>query len=296
MKKNVIFETNLSTSLVTNDQKELNESLEITKENLRKSIIKPKLSVYPQIDFKRESLFVQKKDYRKIYLNQSIKNQKKFKYRDNFIKTSRYNCINFLPLSLFHQFKRNANIYFLVIAISQCFPIFSSMHPATALAPLIVVLLVSMAREGIEDYYKHLNDEKENMETVMQYKGGEYKKELSKNLQVGDIIKIEEYNIFPADILILSCSNLNKMAYIETANLDGEKNLKPKFCIGSTFNIFKDANNIVRIRGKILCDKPNSDLNVFNGRIKLTSSIDIAVSIKQLLLKGMNFLLLRNYS
>jgi magnesium-transporting ATPase (P-type) len=34
--------------------------------------------------------------------------------------------------------------------------------------------------------------------------------------------------MFPADLLLLSSSSEGGVAYIETASLDGEKNLKPR--------------------------------------------------------------------
>lgn len=60
--------------------------------------------------------------------------------------------ISFLPMSLLLQFKRYANIYFLVTAILQCIPQISPLSAYVAVAPLIFVLSVSMAREGYEDY------------------------------------------------------------------------------------------------------------------------------------------------
>jgi hypothetical protein len=51
--------------------------------------------------------------------------------------------------------------------------------------------------------------------------------------------------------------------------------------------MFKEADEFVRIRGKIVCDKPNSDLNKFYGRLKLNSKTDISMSVKQLLYKGL---------
>lgn len=50
--------------------------------------------------------------------------------------------------SLLLQFERLANIYFLVIAILQSIPAISPLGPLTAWAPLIVVLGISMMREG----------------------------------------------------------------------------------------------------------------------------------------------------
>jgi magnesium-transporting ATPase (P-type) len=236
-------------------------------------------------------------DSRRIYINQVYKNKKKFFFPDNFVRTSKYTIIDFIPKSLLLQFKRYANIYFLIIAVLQSIPSISPMNPSTAIAPLVFVLMVSMIREGFEDYDRHQSDEKENMDKVYRLIGNEFKEDLSKNIEVGDIIRINEYSIIPADFLLLACDNLSKIAYIETANLDGEKNLKPKFCLPNTFNIYKDANtNNIRIRGKILCDRPNSDLNKFNGRLKFSIKNESSISIKQFLYKGIEFYKFRDYS
>jgi magnesium-transporting ATPase (P-type) len=289
-KKSVAFvDNNLKTELVMKEEKDQRESLEIVNETKpRKSILKKKISkFYPTVEFSKDPLHQSSKDTRHIYINNQEKNKKKYDYQDNFIKTSKYNVLNFLPKALLSQFKRYANIYFLFIGIIQCIPQISPLNPSTAIAPFFLVLMISIVREGIEDYYKHVNDAKENMEKVLVFNAKNYSVGLSKNLKVGDIVKVEEYGVIPADLLLLSTSNLNKMAYIETANLDGEKNLKPKFCIESTFRMFKEADEYVRIRGKIVCDKPNSDLNKFYGRLKLNSRTDISMSVKQLLYKGL---------
>ena len=146
-----------------------------------------------------------------------------------------------------------------------------------------------MIREGVEDYDRHISDEKENEDKVLRYQVNSFKEDFSKNIEVGDIIKVMEYNIIPADILLLACNNLSKIAYIETANLDGEKNLKPKFCVPHAFNIYKDAESeCIRARGKILCDRPKSDLNNFNGRLKLSIKNEFSIGIKQFLYKGID--------
>ena len=79
---------------------------------------------------------------------------------------------------------------------------------------------------------------------------------------------------------------MSKIAFIETANLDGEKNLKPKYCINQIFNYFKDAINLLRIRGKIKCDKPSPDLGKFNGLINLGEGRSYPFTIKQFIYKG----------
>lgn len=42
-----------------------------------------------------------------------------FKYADNYIKTSKYNVVTFIPKNLFEQFQRLANFYFLILMILQ---------------------------------------------------------------------------------------------------------------------------------------------------------------------------------
>ena len=64
------------------------------------------------------------------------------------INSLRYNLITFLPFSLLNQFRRYANIYFLVIAIIQSISIISPLNPFSAIAPLVFVLGLSMLREG----------------------------------------------------------------------------------------------------------------------------------------------------
>lgn len=101
---------------------------------------------------------------RVVFLNDDARNAK-YPYASNYIKTTKYTIITFLPLSLFLQFGRVANIYFLIIAILQSVPVISPLSPYTAILPLAFVLAVSMVREGIEDYRRYRSDRKTNKAT-----------------------------------------------------------------------------------------------------------------------------------
>lgn len=67
--------------------------------------------------------------------------------------------------ALLIQFYRVANIYFLVIAILQTIPQISPYTPVTAWLPLIVVLGISMLREGYEDFGRHQEDNMMNYQS-----------------------------------------------------------------------------------------------------------------------------------
>ena len=49
-----------------------------------------------------------------------------------------------------------------------------------------------------------------------------------KKVVVGDFIKLTSDDIIPADLLLLNTSDANSICHIETANLDGETNLKQR--------------------------------------------------------------------
>lgn len=84
--------------------------------------------------------------------------QQKRKDLGNYIRTTKYTAITFLPMSLFNQFKRYANIYFLIVAILQSIPAISPLNPLSAIAPLIFVISLSMIREGYEDLKRYQAD------------------------------------------------------------------------------------------------------------------------------------------
>ena len=265
-------------------------SIEMVRDLKAYSITDPQLKIKMRNVSNLQGLSREKKVYkqRKIYLNDSQKTRLKYKYPDNTVITSKYTWYNFLPKSLLIQFRRYANLYFLMITVLQCIPTISPLNPLTAVGPLAFVLCISIIREGVEDLEKNKQDQKENREKVTKYNSynNAYESDLSYKLEVGDIIKISEFEIIPADCVLLSCANNTKIAFIETANLDGEKNLKPKYCIPSLFDILKNAQDILRLRGIMLMNKPKADLNAVEGYFRLRTNLTEKINQTHFVYKG----------
>jgi P-type E1-E2 ATPase len=59
-----------------------------------------------------------------------------------------------------------------------------------------------------------------------------------KDLRVGDVIKVEKLEYFPADVLLVGSSEPKGICYIETKNLDGETNMKQKNAYKVTQDFF----------------------------------------------------------
>ena len=87
-----------------------------------------------------------------------VQNNVKYKFASNYIKTTKYNAFSFFFLSLLFQFKRFANIYFLMISIMCAFPAISPYNPFSSGIPFAFVVLVSVFRDGIEDYLRYKSD------------------------------------------------------------------------------------------------------------------------------------------
>ncbi|THV51960.1 hypothetical protein BGAL_0093g00040 [Botrytis galanthina] len=83
-------------------------------------------------------------------------------YIGNTIRSSRYTIWNFVPRQLFFQFSKLANAYFLLVSILQMVPGLSPTGSYTTIAPLLVFVMISMAKEGYDDVRRYKLDQVEN--------------------------------------------------------------------------------------------------------------------------------------
>ncbi|KAJ3043255.1 hypothetical protein HDV00_005575 [Rhizophlyctis rosea] len=92
----------------------------------------------------------------------------------NWIRTSKYNVFTFLPKNLFEQFRRAANMYFLLLVILQSFHVYQTINPVVAALPLIVIVSLTAIKDGFEDWKRHKSDQEVNGMMVGRVEGGEW--------------------------------------------------------------------------------------------------------------------------
>ncbi len=170
----------------------------------------------------------------------------------NVVVTSRYTWWNFFFLNLWDQFHEVSNIYFFFIGILQLFPAISTSQGVPDIyIPLSFILTVSGVRAAVDDIAKHKEDAERAARPFLVFcpdtarnKPSSTQKKLGPNvmvkapsgyfykpsgsLSVGDIVLINQNEVFPADILCLATAHKRGHCFVETASLDGETNLKIK--------------------------------------------------------------------
>ncbi|NXI58332.1 AT8B1 ATPase, partial [Chloroceryle aenea] len=210
---------------------------------------------------------------------------KKSKYAGNAIKTYKYNPITFLPLNLFEQFKRAANFYFLVLLILQSIPQISTLSWYTTLVPLLLVLGITAVKDLVDDIARHRMDNEVNNRTCEVIRDGRFKNTKWKDIKVGDIIRLKKNTFVPADILLLSSSEPNSLCYVETAELDGETNLKFKMALEVTHRYLQEESAMADFNGLIECEEPNNRLDKFAGTL-FWRNTSYSLDADKILLRG----------
>ncbi|KAL8981393.1 MAG: hypothetical protein Q9205_003812 [Flavoplaca limonia] len=224
---------------------------------------------------------------RLIYLNNPPANSGK-RYVDNHVSTAKYNAATFLPKFLFEQFSKYANLFFLFTAALQQIPNISPTNRYTTIVPLIIVLLVSAGKELIEDFKRKSSDKSLNHSKARVLRGSNFENIKWVNVAVGDIVRVESEEPFPADLVLVASSEPEGLCYIETANLDGETNLKIKQAIPETAN-YVSPSELSRLSGRLRSEQPNSSLYTYEATMTLSAGggeKELPLAPDQLLLRG----------
>ncbi|XP_078368991.1 phospholipid-transporting ATPase VD-like [Oculina patagonica] len=207
--------------------------------------------------------------------------------RTNAIKTTKYSLLSFIPKNLFEQFHRFANIYFLAIVILNLIPEINAFGKYIAMAPLIFVLSVTAIKDLFEDRRRYKSDKSVNNSIchVFNREVEEYQPIAWKKVTVGVFVKLRSDESIPADLLLLNTSDTNSICHIETANLDGETNLKQREVVKG-LNMENARFSPGQFVYKLKCEVPNNHIHRFHGTLISDDGREIAVGKNNLLLRG----------
>lgn len=222
---------------------------------------------------------------REIHLSDREQNSR-FGYIDNHISTTKYNAATFVPKFLFQEFSKYANLFFLCTSAIQQVPHVSPTNRYTTIGTLMVVLIVSAIKESVEDLKRASSDRELNnsVAEIFYEANGDFVEKRWIDIKVGDIIRVKSEEPIPADIIVLSSSEPEGLCYIETANLDGETNLKIKQSRVETAK-YIDSRSLANLKGTIISEQPNSSLYTYEGTMEINNR-KIPLSPDQMILRG----------
>ncbi|KAG5441379.1 putative phospholipid-transporting ATPase IF [Clonorchis sinensis] len=201
-----------------------------------------------------------------------------------------------------------ANIFFASILVLYGFTV-AATNAWSNLGPLLVLLTMTMTKDGVEDILRHHRDRRLNHRLVKILKVDSAGTNLhwvvkrAMDVRVGDVICCEREEAFPCDVIILASSNTSGVINLTTANLDGETNVKRFYAVSSTqphyIKVAPDGLNrhvrhcpntplevIKPLYVRVECEQPTADLTKFEGRLSTKFVQDIPLIASNLALRG----------
>uniref|UniRef100_A0A8C8WQC4 ATPase phospholipid transporting 8B3 n=1 Tax=Panthera leo TaxID=9689 RepID=A0A8C8WQC4_PANLE len=202
------------------------------------------------------------RDYNSQFKEKSFLCWQRRKHKSNVIHTAKYNVFSFLPLNLYEQFHRVSNLYFLFIIILQGLPEISTLPWFTLFVPLICLLVIRATRDLVDDIVSGRGawDPPHCHPRPCSFLWRKWE-----DLYVGDVVCLHKDNIVPADLLLLASTEPSSLCYVETADIDGETNLKFRQAPPVTHHELTSIRKMASFQGKVVCEEPNSRLHHFVG-------------------------------
>lgn len=191
-------------------------------------------------------------------------------FPSNAVSNAKYNPVTFIPVVLYEQFKFFFNLYFLLVALSQIVPQLRIGYLSSYVAPLVFVLAVTMLKEAGDDIARRRRDMEQNNETYeVLNRQSPLTQDVtlvpSKNLKVGDLVRLHKDRRIPADMVLLQSSDNNGEAFIKTDQLDGETDWKLRVAS----NVTQTITDVSRLMNNIslIVGKPTKSIHQFDGKL-----------------------------
>ena len=187
---------------------------------------------------------------------------------------------------------------FLFASILSCIKILSTKSVSSSLFPFILVMAIGIILDLVEEIKRYKNDCITNSTHTKVYKSGKFRTLNWSEVNVGNLIKVKNNEIIPADLIVICSSNVDGIFYVQTSNLDGETNLKERQALNYTQSIFLDKNikkdeinlqNIFQENCVIEVAKPNEGYKIINeidGKIIFKDNNNVSFDNKNSAVRG----------
>ena len=136
----------------------------------------------------------------------------------------------------------------------------------TYIAPLALVLTVTIGKEAYDDYKRHLRDKEANSQRYLTLESSAASDSStpeeaylnahanthsvpSSSLRVGHLVRLEKNQRVPADMVLLWTSESSGTCFIRTDQLDGETDWKLRVAVPETQKL--DEGDLVRLDAEI---------------------------------------------
>ena len=154
----------------------------------------------------------------------------------------------------------------------------------TTAVALLFVLGTGAVREAVEDYGRHKSDAEANAAPARRFSVHHgFVEVTTADLHVGDIVRVDGNETFPADVVLLGCAS-GATPYVMTANLDGETSLKQRRVPPVTATC--TPGQLAQLSATVTVEAPNRHIHRFTGVLRTPNGAECVLSIKELLLRG----------
>jgi len=143
-----------------------------------------------------------------------------------------------------------------------------------------------LSNTGYEDYQRYKSDRQLNHEYKTHIlREGKFIEVEWQEVVIGDICKVKEKDLFPADLILLASQHQDGNAFIETASLDGEKNLKPRNAYPET-QILNTEEKLSTFMGSWQGKIPDKNTEDFHSNLLFNDTKIVYSREKNLLWRG----------
>ena len=174
------------------------------------------------------------------------------------------------------EHRRFMNIYFLLIACLQLVSVLAPVNPVTTWVPLTLIFAISALKEAVDDYNRYKNDRAANLRKfwILSPATGGKTQVSAESIRVGDLLYLRENDEVPCDLVILKTADADThCAYVQTANLDGETDLKTRTAVRVTATMSEEE--LLALRGTIECAAPNAEIYKFDSRLRIDEHLSL---------------------